>query len=211
MPHGSATTQAHLWFLGLQTKCSPNTVSTTHSPCEGTVFFTKMKPVKDISKQCEKSSLQAKSNLPTEYQAEIFSHSSWGATTQGYIHVWVFSLVSSVLIHLAQWKRSITPTLKSSAEVKQGKFMGFGKRDWQNRSTGLGRDEDMMCGTGGIWEWKLWERLFALEDTSPLFGSLLWDRKHFYNTTMSLHELCLCYPKKKARHWPMTLEAAVLG
>lgn len=147
MPQGSATTQAHLWFLGLQTKCTPNTVSTTHSPCEGTVLHTKMKPVKDISKQCEKSSLQAKSNLPTEYQADIFSHSSWGATTQGYIRVWVFSLISSVLIHLAQWKRSITSTLKSSAEVKQGKFIGFGKRDWQKRSTGLGRDEDMMCGT----------------------------------------------------------------
>lgn len=42
--------------------------------------------------------------------------------------------------------------------------------------------------------------LFELGDTSPLFGSLLWDRKHFYNATMSLHELCLCYPKKKARH-----------
>lgn len=171
MPQGSDTTQAHLWFWHLQTKSSPNTLSTLHSPSEGTVLHKKMKPVKDISKQCEKSNLQAKSNLPTEYLEGILSLSSWRVKTQGYIHVRVFLLVSCVLINLAQWKRSVTPPLKFTAGEKQGKFMGMVKRDSQNRSTGLGGNEDMMCGTGGIWEWKTWKRLFALGDT-PLYLNL---------------------------------------
>lgn len=62
MPQGSDTTRT----FDSWTKCSPNTLSTLCLLSEGTVLHTKKKPAKDTSKQCEKSSLQAKSNLPTE-------------------------------------------------------------------------------------------------------------------------------------------------
>lgn len=69
MPQGSDTTQTNLSFLGLQTKYSPKPVSTTHTHLlKHTVLHTKMKPMKDMfPTEQEKSSLQIKGNLPTDY------------------------------------------------------------------------------------------------------------------------------------------------
>lgn len=82
-----------------------------------------------------------------------------------------FSLVSCVLSDSAGTViREHHPCPRTQCWDKNEGKMGLGKRDWQNESFGLGRDENMMCGAGGVWEWKLWERLLALWGTSPSLG-----------------------------------------
>lgn len=103
---------------------------------------------------------------------------------QGHIRVSVFPLVSHILSNsVGTAIKEHHPCPKTHGwDKKRRNLMGFGERDWQNGSFGLGRDENMMCGAGGVWEWELWKRLLALPGTSPSFGILLWGKKHFYHT-----------------------------
>lgn len=197
MPQGSDTPQTHLWFLGLLTKCTPNTVSTMCSHILKVLHSTqKWSPWKTFpnnmkSQVYEQREIflldteQTSSRLAPEVlklkATSMFGSFSW-------FHVsWFIWHSEKRASHLHQ----------NSVLRKNKENMALGRRDWQNRSIGLGRNEDMMCGEGGIWEWKLWDRLLVLEGTTLLPSPLYLDHyvgqeallQHNYVTTRAMSVL----------------------